>query len=109
MRYFFKQGDAQDLEDFVEAAVELQFSSQDCHQQVGADRDPDLRLDGIGGEAEDVLDPQVLLDPFEEQFDLPSALVELRDSQSRKVKRVGQQNESSPMFGVVEGDAAQGV
>jgi hypothetical protein len=35
-----------------------------------------LRLHGIFGRAEEALDPEMLFDPFEEQFDLPAALVE---------------------------------
>lgn len=35
----------------------------------------------------------MLLNPFEEQFDLPSALVEFGDGQRRKDEIVGQKNE----------------
>ena len=36
---------------------------------------PDLRFDGVLAGAEEFPDAQVLLYPFEEQFDLPAALV----------------------------------
>jgi hypothetical protein len=48
---------------------------QDCalfddgDQHVGRHGDPDLRLHRVLAGAEEGLDAQVLLDPFEEQFD----------------------------------------
>ena len=50
----------------------------------------------------------MLLDPFEEQFDLPAALVELRDGQGGKRPVVGQEGEPLPGFGVAIRDASQG-
>ena len=47
----------------------------------------------IFGSAAEGLDAEMLLDPFEEQFDLPSAFVELGDGQRRKDEIVGQKNE----------------
>ena len=41
-------------------------------EHVNADGDPDLSFDGIVGGAEKPFDAQVLLDPFEEEFDLPT-------------------------------------
>ena len=53
--------------------LELQPFSDDRHEHVGAHGDPDLALDGILRGAEERLDPQVLLDPFEQMTDiLPS-------------------------------------
>ena len=43
---------------------------------------PDLRLHGVFAVAEKTLDAQVLLDPFEEQLDLPATLVQGRNGQS---------------------------
>jgi hypothetical protein len=40
-----------------------------------------LRFDGVFGRAEERLNAQVLLDPFEEQFHLPAAFVELGDGE----------------------------
>jgi hypothetical protein len=42
----------------------------------------------------------MLLDPFEEQFDLPSALVEFSDSQCGKDEIVGEKNEQLFSFGI---------
>jgi hypothetical protein len=45
-----------------------------CHQHVNRHRDPDLSLHRILAGPVEGLDAQVLLDPFEEQFDLPRHL-----------------------------------
>ena len=75
---FLEDCHAQDLEDFVLAAVEFQLPFQDRNQHVGADGNPDLSPYCVGRSTEEMLDPQVLLDPLEEQFVLPAALVKLR-------------------------------
>ena len=46
-----------------------------CHQQAVDQSDPDLRHDGISGGSEEALDLEILLDPLEEQFDLPASFV----------------------------------
>jgi len=53
----------------------------DCHQLINGDGNPDLGFDGILGRAIRDFDSKVLLDPFEEQFDLPAALKKLGDGQ----------------------------
>jgi hypothetical protein len=50
---------------------------------------PDLGLDGIVACAVENFDSKMLFDPFEEQFDLPSGLIKLSDSQSGQCKVVG--------------------
>jgi hypothetical protein len=54
----------------------------DGDQDVHRDGDPDLGLEGVLGGAVEGLDPQVLLDPFEEEFDLPPTFVQLGNDQS---------------------------
>ena len=49
----------------------------------------------------------MLLDPLEEQFDLPARLVERTDGGSRQGKVVGQEDERLVGLGVFEADAAQ--
>ena len=51
------------------------------NQHIGRHGAPDLRLDGVLAVAQELLDSQVLLDPFEEQFDLPAILVKGSNSQ----------------------------
>ena len=53
----------------------------DGHEHVNRDRCPDLGLHRVLRGAVGALDTQVLLDPFEEQFYLPSAPIELGDGQ----------------------------
>ncbi len=47
-------------------------------QHVSADCDPDLRFDRVLVGAIKRLDAQVLLDPFEEKFDLPALSIQVR-------------------------------
>ena len=51
----------------------------------------------------------MLFDPFEEQFDLPTALVELSDRQRRKDEVVRQEDESLVVVGVEVTDSSQGI
>jgi hypothetical protein len=54
----------------MEAGFQAQPLTDDGHQQVDRDRDPDLDLQRVLTGALKCLDPQVLLDPLEEQFHL---------------------------------------
>lgn len=56
----------------MEADVEPEALADDRHQDVDGDGDPDLIFDRIFRCAEERLDSQMLLDPFEEQFHLPA-------------------------------------
>jgi hypothetical protein len=51
----------------------------------------------------------MLLDPFEEQFDLPASAIELGNGQRRDGEVVGQEDERFAGFGVAIADAPQGV
>jgi hypothetical protein len=44
----------------------------DGNQSISRHRGPDLSFDGVGRGSKETPDAQVLLDPFEKQFDLPS-------------------------------------
>ena len=48
-------------------------------QQVGDQGGEDLDLHGVLGGADEAADPEVLLEPFEDQFDLPALAVECGD------------------------------
>ncbi len=86
---FFEDGEAEDLEDCVEAGVEIEAFFEDGHKQVDRHGDPDLSFDGVLGSAIEALDAQVLLDPLEEQLDLPAAFVEPGDGDRRQAEIVG--------------------
>ena len=79
---FFEDGDTENLEDCVEPGLEIEAFFDDGDENVHRDGDPDLGFDSVLGSAEEALDAQVLLDPFEEQFDLPAAFVEFGDGRS---------------------------
>ena len=63
-------------------------------QHVCADRDPNLRLDCILAGTQKGLDPKVLLDPFEEQLDLPSLSIECGNHLGAERKVVGQKGQA---------------
>src|SRR5713101_763705 len=88
-RGFFEKGETQDLQNVVQAAFELEFLFDDGHEDVDTDGNPDLRFHGVYGGAVDGLDTQVLLDPLEEEFHLPPALVEFGNGQRVQHKVVG--------------------
>ena len=50
---------------------------------------------------------QVLLDPFEEQFDLPAALVQTRDGKRRQLEVVGEKHETLLGLCIEVGDATK--
>ena len=64
----------------------------DCHQHVGTDGRPDLRLYRVDAGSDEGFDAQVLLDPLEEQLDLPATLVKQRHLQRVKLKLIGQED-----------------
>ena len=55
--------------------------------------DPNLGLHGVLGYAKKCLDAEVLLNPLEEQFDMPAAFVNGRDSQGGQGEVVAQENQ----------------
>lgn len=63
-------------------------------QHVCADRDPDLRLDRVLVGAIKRLDSQVLLDPFEKQFDLPALAVQVCNQLWFEGEVVGQKRDA---------------
>ena len=65
----------------------------DGNQHVGADSRPDLSLHGALACAEKVLDAQVLLDPFEEEFDLPAVFVQGCDGDGTQTGVVGKEDQ----------------
>ena len=64
------------------------------NQHVSADRDPDLRFDRVLVGAIKRLDAQVLLDPFEKQFDLPALAVQVCNQFGVEGEVVGQNSYS---------------
>ena len=73
---------------------QMQTFLSNCDQHVGADCDPDLRLDRVLVGAIKRLDAQVLLDPFEEQFDLPALSIQVRYQLRFECEVVGQERDA---------------
>ncbi len=69
----------------------MQTFFDDSDEDIGSDRDPYLRLDGILAGSQKSFDTQMLLDPFEEQFDLPALLVKCRNHLWLEGEIVGQE------------------
>ena len=91
-RNFLKRMNTQKLEGSVQFSGELELLVEDGHHEVDGDRDPDLGLHRIGAGTEVVFDAEVTFDPFEEEFDLPSRLVELGYGERRDLQVVGEEN-----------------
>jgi len=83
-RHFLEDGDRENLEQSVEGGFQGEALLDDGNEDVNRYGDPDLRLHRVVRRAVELFDPKVLLDPFEEQFDLPAALVEGADRRGRK-------------------------
>src|SRR5665213_2733644 len=92
-RLLLKRMNAQKLEGSVQAARQIEFLVKDGHHEVNGHRDPDLGLHRIGAGTEVVFDTQVTFDPFEEEFDLPAALVELCHRDGRDLQIVGEEDQ----------------
>jgi hypothetical protein len=58
----------------------MQAFAHDGHEDVDAYGDPHLSLDCIFRGTEEGLDAKMLLDPLEEQFDLPATAIKLGDT-----------------------------
>ena len=81
--------------------------TDDGHQQVHRHSDPDLALHGILREAIELLDAQMLLDPFEEQFHLPAVAVEFGDRGGGQLEVVGEEDQMMAIGQVLELDAPE--
>ena len=77
------------------------------HQHVNRDGDPDLGFERILRSAIELFDSQMLLDPFEEQFHLPTTAIELGDGQRRQGKVVRQKDQPSFLLGIEKADATE--
>ena len=92
-RHFLEEGDGENLEQSVEGGVQGKALLDDCDENIDRNRDPDLGFHGIVGGAVELLDPQMLLDPFEEQLDLSTAFVESADRGRGQCELVGEKHQ----------------
>ena len=63
------------------------------HEHVHRHRNPYLCLDRVLRRAKERLDAQVLLDPLEEELDLPPVTIELCNGERRDGEMIGQEIE----------------
>ena len=71
----------------------MQAFFQNGDEQVNGDGAPDLSAHGVRTRTVEGFDAQMLLDPFEEQFDLPAAMIQLRNGQGGRGEIVGQKDQ----------------
>ena len=74
--------------------IQKQTFLRNGDQQVGRYGNQDLRLDGVLAGADEHLDAQVLLDPFEEQLHLPTLAVQVGNQLGFEREIVGQKNQA---------------
>jgi hypothetical protein len=81
------------------------FKYRDDH--VGGHCNPDLRFHRVLALAEETLDSQMLLDPFEEQLELPALAIECRDQRRAEREIVGQKHHALAGLGLSHHDTTQ--
>ena len=69
------QRDTKNLKYFIDASLQLHIVLYYCHKAISNYGTIDLDADCILGCAPELLDTQMLLDPFEDQFHTPSVPV----------------------------------
>lgn len=85
--------------------MKLLFNNSDQH--VSGNGAPDLRFHRVLAVPNETLDAQMLLDPFEEQLDLPAALVKHGNGQRGQGGVVGQKYQRLAGLRIFERDAPQ--
>jgi hypothetical protein len=71
----------------------MQTFFQNGDEQINGDGGPDLRAHRVWRGAVKGFDAQMLLDPFEEEFDLPASVIKLGDGQRWHSEIVGQKDQ----------------
>ena len=97
----------QQAKDLLHGTAQFGFKFQVSQHEVGTEGDPYLGQYRVACGAEECLDLQVLLDPLEEQLDLPSFLVDFGNLLSLDVVGVGDEPILDAGFRVGVSDQAQ--
>ena len=97
-RDFLEDVDAQDLQYSAQTFVDSMNLIETGHHEVNAQGDPDLGAHGVLCGAEEGFDSEVLFDPFEEQFDLPTAFVNGCNGSGGQFKVIGEKDQ--PLAGL---------
>jgi len=106
-RRFLEYRDAQDLQKSVERNLQRQTLLNNRREVINRDGDPDLRLHGVLRGPIECLDPKVLLDPSEEQFDLPTEFIKQSHGQCGQSEVIRQECQVAIVVPVVEPDTAE--
>ena len=93
----------------VKTLLQPKTLASDGHQHINRDGDPDLSLHRVLAGAVEHFDAKVLFDPFEKQFHLPTALIDLGNGQCWQRKIVGEELEPLFFLGIEVGDAPQRI
>lgn len=88
------------LKDFVDAAFQFHIVLHYRHKAISNYGTIDLDADGILGRSPELLDTQVLFDPFEEKFHAPPIAVQFGYCLGRCRQIVGQEYVSCTVFRV---------
>ena len=76
----------------------MQTFFDDGNQHISANRNPDLRLHRDLAGAQECLDTQVLLDPFEAQLHLPALAIHVDNEFGLQAEVVGQKRDALASF-----------
>ena len=104
---FCKQRAAKDSHDLHDRAIEFEFMFNDSDKTVGDDVHMDLDADGILRFSPKGLDLEMLLNPFEEEFNLPSVAIQECDILGREVEVVGVVGKGSLQFRSIVDDSSE--
>jgi len=85
----------------------LQFLFNNGDQHISRDGAPDLRLHGVLAVTQKMFDAQMLLNPFEEQFNLPTAFVQCRNGRCWQPSIVRQEHQRLTGICIFETNPAQ--
>src|SRR5579859_2190482 len=108
-RHFLQAGETDNLQNLVQALRERVFHFGNGHQEVGADRCPDLDAHPVGVVAEEAAQTKVLLDPAEEQLDLPAPAIDGGDRECGQMESVRQEDEGEAAFRIEVSDTPKGL
>src|SRR5574344_763832 len=80
---------ADSIRQFRETELESMQEFDVCDQKIMDKRDIDLRHDGVFTGSKEAPDFEILLDPFEKDFDLPALFVNSGNARRRQLEVIG--------------------
>ena len=97
----------QDLDKGRQICSDAELLAGDRHGEISAKRSPQLEPDGVGCRTIKYPDPQAVLEPAKEQFDLPAVMIQLGDDSGVARPLIGPKSQTAGVLKIVEADAAQ--